>query len=184
MVTVTDANGCMNTASYTVTVNALPTITITGTSTIQLGSSDTLTAHGGISYVWNTGGTYDTIQIMPLGIVRYTVTGTDAHGCSDTASFTVTASPTGLANATVSDKTTLYPNPTIDNVNLSFKMQGKAQSATIKLVDVTGRELMTEYDIISNDKVVTLDVSSLPQGTYFIRIITGGKTQVERFSKL
>jgi hypothetical protein len=63
-------------------------------------------------------------------------------------------------------------------------MQGKAQSATIKVVDIAGRELVTEYDIISNGKVITLDVSSLPQGTYFIRIITGNKTQVERFSKM
>ncbi len=184
LVQVTDANGCTNTASQNVTVNALPTITVTGTTPINLGSTDTLTASGAVSYVWNNGGTYDTLQIMPLGTTTYTVTGTDSHGCSDTASFVVVVSPTGLTNVAISDKTSLYPNPTIDNVNLSFEMKGSAKAAVIKVVDLAGREIMSENETISNGKVVTLDVSSLPQGTYFIKITTSDKTQVERLIKL
>ena len=85
----TDANGCSGTATATVTVNPLPVVTAIG-STICAGSSDTLTASGAVSYTWqpgNIGGA--SIVVGPITSLTYTVSGTDANGCSDTATATM-----------------------------------------------------------------------------------------------
>ena len=91
-VTVTDANGCSNTASTTVTANPLPNITISGNTTFCEGASTTLTAQGGNSYVWSSGSQSVSISVSASG--DYTVTGTGANGCTNTASVAVMAEPT------------------------------------------------------------------------------------------
>lgn len=86
-VTVSDALGCTATTSATLTVNPLPTVTITGIDTIAQGGSSTFTANGGVSYVWSTTETTQSISVSNAAV--YTVTATDANGCSATASRTL-----------------------------------------------------------------------------------------------
>ena len=95
--TGTDSNGCNNTGATTITVNALPTVEITGTLTYCAGSSTTLTATAGLSsYLWSTGATTQAITVSTAG--SYTVTGTDSNGCSATsAASTVTELPLDVA---------------------------------------------------------------------------------------
>jgi hypothetical protein len=100
--TATSASGCPNTASVALTVNALPTVTASATApSVCLGSATTLTGSGATSYTWDNGVT-DGVAFNPTATLTYTVTGTDANGCSNTATQTVTANtlPTVTANAT------------------------------------------------------------------------------------
>src|SRR5207344_1604237 len=91
-VTGTDAQGCSNTAVSTVTIGPNPTITV-NSPTICSGASATLTASGGSTYSWSTGETINPISVSPTVTTSYTVTGTDAQGCSNTAVATVTIGP-------------------------------------------------------------------------------------------
>ncbi|HXP49711.1 MAG TPA: T9SS type A sorting domain-containing protein, partial [Bacteroidia bacterium] len=182
-VTVTDVNKCSAIATESVTVNPTPTVNVSGTNTISLGSSDTLTAGGAVSYVWTTGSTSDTTMIKPLATTTYTVIGTDGNGCKGTSTFTVTVGPTSVSNVVANDKTSLYPNPTISSINLSFEMQGVGVPTEVKIIDGIGREVMSKNTTISNGKVLTLDVSMLAQGLYYVKVITSDNTQVEKFIK-
>ena len=93
-VTGTDGNGCSNTASVTVTVNTLPNVGINPVDPICAGQSVTLTATGATSYTWdNNLGEGNDKQVSPNTTTIYNVNGTDANGCSNTASVTVTVNP-------------------------------------------------------------------------------------------
>jgi gliding motility-associated-like protein len=92
----TDGNNCVNTTTQTVVVNALPIITINGASAVCLGQSTILTASGGINYVWTGGVNTSTNTVSPTTNTSYTVIGTDANSCVNTATtnITVNATPT------------------------------------------------------------------------------------------
>jgi len=98
----TDANGCTNTASVSVTVNALPTVTATSTGSIVCsGTSITLTGGGATTYAWDNS-VVDGTAFVPTGSLSYNVVGTDINGCTNTASVSVTvnAVPTVTATST------------------------------------------------------------------------------------
>ncbi|MBI2968315.1 MAG: hypothetical protein HYY40_10970 [Bacteroidetes bacterium] len=80
---------CNCSTNVTVTVNA-PQISISGNTAICPGQTTTLTASGGLSYLWSTGHTDATITVSPDVPAIYTVTATDANGCTDSENVTVT----------------------------------------------------------------------------------------------
>ncbi|MEO7082073.1 MAG: T9SS type A sorting domain-containing protein, partial [Flavobacteriales bacterium] len=87
-VTVTDAAGCSSTCQETVIVNKGPVCTITGGKAICEGSSTELCAPAGAaSYFWSTGETTQCITVSEGDV--YSVTVTDAAGCSSTCQETV-----------------------------------------------------------------------------------------------
>ncbi len=83
--TVTDINGCTASDEAVVNVNFTPVAGITGETQICMGACATLTASGGVSYEWSNGETTDMITVCPTTITLYTVTVTDANGCTDDA---------------------------------------------------------------------------------------------------
>jgi gliding motility-associated-like protein len=91
-VTGTDGNGCVNTASSTVTVNAALLVSA-NSATICPGTTATLTASGSNSYSWNTGATTAGITVSPGSTTVYTVTATDVNGCTSVATPTVLVNP-------------------------------------------------------------------------------------------
>lgn len=96
-VTVTNAGGCRDTVSAIVNVNALPNGTVTGNTTLCIGTGTTLTASGGSTYLWSTNEATAAISVAPLVNTPYSVTITDANGCRDTVTtaVTVNAQPNG-----------------------------------------------------------------------------------------
>ncbi|NLD71800.1 MAG: DUF11 domain-containing protein, partial [Chloroflexi bacterium] len=91
--TVTDSQSppVVDSQTYSVTVNANPTAGITPASPVLTckDPSVVLTASGAGTYRWSTGATTQSITVNTAG--TYTVTVTNAAGCTDTASVVVTA---------------------------------------------------------------------------------------------
>lgn len=99
--TVTDGLSCSGQDSVLVTVNLLPTANAGAPQTICIGETVLLSATGGTSYVWNQGlGAGQSHTISPTSNISYTVTVTNANGCSSTANTSVTVNP--LPTLTVS----------------------------------------------------------------------------------
>jgi hypothetical protein len=105
----TDANGCMNSDSITITVEPLPIISVSGTYSSVCDNAITpltMTASGASTYDWNSGaGTGSTFTDTPSASTTYTVVGTDALGCMGTGNYSVTfnQAPTALATASNSN---------------------------------------------------------------------------------
>ena len=108
-VTVSDVNGCLDTAVATITPNNLSATlankTICSGQTTSLAPSVT----GGnplYSYLWLPGSlTTSSINVNPTSTTSFTVIVTDATGCSDTAFATVTVNPAPTVTASAN------PNP-------------------------------------------------------------------------
>jgi gliding motility-associated-like protein len=80
----TDIVGCVNTETLSLTVNALPSLTISPSSnSVCVGNSATLTAVGANTYSWSTGATTSSEVVSPTATTIYTVVGIDAIGCSN-----------------------------------------------------------------------------------------------------
>jgi|GEM_PF-3051437 len=99
MVTGTNAAGCSATDAVTITVNALPNAAIGGNASICNGDSTFLTASGGAGYTWSNGATTSSQWVSPSAATIYTVTVTDANGCVNTTTETITVNPNPVAVA-------------------------------------------------------------------------------------
>jgi PKD repeat protein len=115
-VTVTDANGCIATAN--VTVNVAPDLDVTATVDDNLiGTCPSSVAHlnatatggeGAYTYLWDNAATLDDASkanptAKPASTTTYTVTVTDANGCTDQASITVNVATDLAVTATADD---------------------------------------------------------------------------------
>ncbi|WP_299336515.1 T9SS type A sorting domain-containing protein [uncultured Psychroserpens sp.] len=91
------SNGCEASADVTVTVQSETVIANAGEDiTICEGSTTTLTATGGATYLWNTGETTASIDVSPTTTTTYTVTAFSESGNQsddDTVTVTVNALP-------------------------------------------------------------------------------------------
>ena len=107
VVTVTDSHGCTTTASATLTE---PAVSLSASTTKvdvlckgdKTGSA-TATGHDGTpdyTYVWNTSPVQSTATATGLGYGTYVVTVTDSHGCTTTASTTLTEPAVSLSAST------------------------------------------------------------------------------------
>ena len=99
-VTGTNAFGCTSTATSTVTILPVPKPVITaGKDSICEGSSTTLTASGGTSYIWSpstglSSTTGSSVVASPTGTLIYTLTASNGACSHDTTyKFVVMASP-------------------------------------------------------------------------------------------
>ncbi|HIP36360.1 MAG TPA: gliding motility-associated C-terminal domain-containing protein, partial [Crocinitomix sp.] len=98
---------CLSVAAGTpVTWYANPTVVASATATsICSGDPVTLTGSGAQTYTWDNGVT-DGVVFTPATTATYTVTGTDANGCSNTDQITVTVNQTPSFTVSSTDPTT------------------------------------------------------------------------------
>jgi len=173
IVTVTDAFGCNNQDIFTLTVDPLPTPVITGDSEICSGQSGTLNCNSGYqSYLWSTGATTASINVVSSG--TYSVTVTDLNGCTaiKTQLFTVNPLPNpvipGNTTLCAGSTTTLSPGAGFNNYLWSTGATSSSITAsTSGLYQVT----VTDANGCSETASITLTFYPLPTP-----VITGDQT--------
>lgn len=99
--TVTGAVGtCTSNAIKTVSVVANPTLTTSSSvNSICNGANVSINASGASTYLWMPGSlTNSVVSVSPTTTTIYTVTGTAANGCTNTAVRSITVNPTPTIN--------------------------------------------------------------------------------------
>ena len=175
-VTATDANGCTATASRTLTVNTSPVANISGPSAPCEATNPTFTASGGTGYLWSNGATTPAISPTTAGI--YSVTVTDAIGCTDDEFRTVLPSPiaaiAGENNICLNALTTLTASG-----GLTYLWSTMETSSSI-VVSSPGNYSVTATNssgcIATASKAIT--VSPLPTPTIIDPATSGGSSLI------
>jgi gliding motility-associated-like protein len=110
----TNSNGCTDTASITVTVNPLPAVWIVATPTECGDTTGALTMGGVVQgtapFTYTIGSTtYNNLPINNLAEGNYTITTTDANGCTSTQSVDVGMVNNSFVNAVANPNFGTYP---------------------------------------------------------------------------
>lgn len=171
---VTDqTTGCSTTLNdLNLVVNPLPTVTITGTEDSGIGENDgatcagaevTLTASGGVSYLWSTVETTAAITVSPLVTNTYTVTVTSVDGCTATSSFIIYVSPIPDASLSVDPSGPICPGTLIEvYFDEEAYLAGTQFTVVADVVpDVFNQSQLTFTDVVDGDHV------DLTEGTDF-----------------
>ncbi len=168
-VTVTDANSCTASTSTVVTVNPLPTASITASdvTTFCQGGTVTLTASGGTSYLWAPGSQTSTaINVSASG--TYTVTVTDANSCSASTSTVVTVDPTSVGGTLSPTTASVCTGTNSTTLTLSGNT-GNVQKWEVS-TDAGG----TWTDVVSTSTSYT--ATNLTTGSYLYRAVVKSGT--------
>ncbi|MBT8218780.1 MAG: T9SS type A sorting domain-containing protein, partial [Bacteroidia bacterium] len=177
MVSVTDADGCMDTA--TSALEACPSslgLTVTTTPESGLGNNGTamVIASSGTapySFTWDSGVQTDMLYDLSLG--SYFVTVTDNFGCADEIEAIVDLQ---TGNHIISDliQFQLFPNPAQSESVINLEL-GSAKSVGLHVFNSLGQEILNEISSVSRQHFFTLDTSEYPNGIYFVKVIAGNQ---------
>ncbi len=137
---VTDNCGVTCSSSIGVTVNTTPAISVSpssGTICMPGGSAVTLTASGGTSYTWSPSAglsatTGSTVTALPGPTTAYTVTGTDANGCSANSVSTIS-----ISSAVSVGSISATPSSVCSGGNSQLSATGTCLSGALKFTEVT-----------------------------------------------
>ena len=157
---------CVGGNSVTIQVNPLPVVTasaIANRTLICKGESADLTAAGGVSYNWLFVGQGSMVTVSPQNHTTYTVQGTDANGCMNTATIQVRVSAcigiNEINNSSIG--LNIYPNPNNGEFNISSK-----EDVSLVLINELGQVVMELSLNAGNNHLV--NVKGLSEGIYII----------------
>jgi len=88
--------------------------------------------------------------------------------------------PVSIGRNEVMNLLQVYPNPASDHINVVFDLTGRSE---IEIIDMTGRLVRTTQYDASGFTNLSLDVSSLNPGVFFVRVSAQGESNVLRFIK-
>ncbi len=163
---------CFQSATYVMTINALPNPVLVTTGNVHLATTLSYTAYNWLNAGAYIGGaTAPTYTIIMPGV--YSVRVTDGNGCSNnSATYSYPATSVQNVNGT---GIRIYPNPTNGFISVE-----SANSTDLQITSIDGRTLAFVSD--ANQ----LDLKSYAAGTYILSVfdhITGVKLTTEKILK-
>ena len=160
---VTDSKGCTATNTTVVNASSNATVTISAASaSVCAGSSDVLTAAGAVSYTWSSGANTASISVTPTASTNYTVSGTNANGCTNSATVVVTVNHYDNLSGTIYDTTTvsgLHPI-TMGSVYLYTQQPGGSVGIDTSSLVVSTNTLTGAYTF-----------NQVPPGNYYVKAV-------------
>lgn len=97
--------------------------------------------------------------------------------------MTVGATPSSAKDLSkLESEFVVFPNPASDAVNVQLNLSKQAQTATVRLFDLSGKMIQQfNYDNVQKEKF-QYNVSRLSSGTYFLQVITEEGAGTKKFT--
>ncbi len=122
------------------------------------------------SYTFDWSNSETSEDLIDLAADIYSVIITDANGCELTINDIIVDFIAGINS--VATKISVSPNPTNGIVTVSLP---ELVNANLTVSDISGK-LLKNYSISNTQKSVSIDLSDLNSGLYFVKIISGQNT--------
>ncbi|MFN7911129.1 MAG: choice-of-anchor J domain-containing protein [Bacteroidota bacterium] len=170
--TVAGQNGaCFGAATVAIVVNASPntSVVVAGpTNSICIGSGTiNFIASGAVSYIWSspnsslTTATVSANTPTAAGAYNIIVNGVGANGCTRTATTSlVMQTCTGLNEIAVANNINVFPNPFVNELNVS------GISGNVVIINTLGKVVYSSV-VKENEAINT---ANLAKGVYFVKI--------------
>ncbi|TND07844.1 MAG: hypothetical protein FD123_2834 [Bacteroidetes bacterium] len=169
--TATDSSGNSSTCNFTVTVNPLPVLTVSASSTTVCVSDGpvalTGTPAGG---TWSgpgvTGSTFNPAT-AGTGTQTATYSYTDSNGCTNTADLVITVNAcVGVVEIAGINGLQVYPNPT--QGNLQIVLGAEYAKVDLRIAQINGQIVQQEQ--FSKTSSISMSLENLATGIYFLTI--------------
>jgi trimeric autotransporter adhesin len=184
--TATDANGCVaSTNAVTISEPTALSSSATATNASSAAATDgavNISVSGGTSpytYTWSNGA--NTQNLAAVGVGTYSVTITDANGCTSNQSATV-SSPTALDLNNANINISMFPNPAENSSVLTVSLL-TSSDVNIQISNVVGQVVTTINDANVINGQYTINTSEFAAGVYMVRVSAGKESATYRLTK-
>ncbi|MDI1353478.1 MAG: T9SS type A sorting domain-containing protein [bacterium] len=177
-----DSKGCSHSGAVTVSVSPNPTVaSFVDPPELCAGDNATITLLGASMYSWSNGnsGPNFTLTTVNSGTLNFQVNATSALGCTvSTNIYVVVANCLGvLTHEEEDEEAIVYPNPNSGLFVIELPRRGNTK---ISLSDVSGRLV---YSDDHAEEKINLDMSTLANGVYYLKISYGNTIKTSKVIK-
>ncbi len=185
LVTVTDACGATATAQGVIDVNTI-NINYSTTCAFLCDGTATVEPTGGnppYTYLWSDPNNQTTATATNLCVGNYTVTVTDALGCT-IISPTINISSC-KKNSTADDEMLMteelkiYPNPASRDLYVELPAESMVENYLLEIYDIVGNKVYSKH--FYQQVELKVDVSSMTNGMYVLQITSPVYTTKQKF---
>ena len=181
----TNMNGCTGTAATptVVNVNPLPSVSLTPSGTVAFCAGDSVEISitmgaGGGNFQWYmdgvaiSGATNSTYFASSEG--AYNLEKTNTNGCTDSAAVATVLVDTCSNNLFEIEGITfeIYPNPATDFITVDFSSFTNSDLIDLQLVGLDGKAIRVYNISEAHPNGISMNVSDVDAGAYFIRMTT------------
>ena len=161
--------GCDSVVTVQVAANPLPVVDLGQDSTICVGQTLTLDAgNAGLNFNWSNGAATQTITVDSSDL--YSVTVTNAFGCSASNDVAVSVVICTGTHEPAFETVSVFPNPTSGLVTIRFA-ELPAQTTHFTVFNTLGQHVLAQQQV--QDITTSIDLGQLPKGLYLLRLQSG-----------
>ena len=174
-----DCNIADTTRSFNVTLRPSPKPNLGRDTTIEQKATLTLNAGNYSTYQWQDNSASNTFKVIGndqgIGKKTYWVKVGASNGCSGTDSITIAVTWNSVVQSLYNQGWNIYPNPSKDIIHITNKDN---QSFKWMVYNASGQE------VLRGNELESINLTSLPQGMYLLRIQSKDLDQTVRVSKV